>query len=709
MVVVSSSVCHAQFQCTFSGGKDAADCTAATDDSQEHCAWCSLSSSSGSMENTILSPKDFGFCVSESQAEAMESSIPNIHCDRYSGKTDDSVPSSDDDRAPRSDDDSPQGDDDQAPDDDQEPAVDDYNPSPSDDQSPPSDDEAPPDDDRTPIPDNYWSCLQKKNAADCSAKMSNCTWCDTKGGFGLCLTGPTAESAEHSAWFTCHTHNTTTTTITTTTQTSSSSYSGTESSILSLQLFVMEPTASSTTSSSCVAAFVTSPTQRGCVSTMDAATGTPCEWCSLYDLTSVCLTAQQAEMGAPFGISCDNGDQQNQQQQQQNVDADSIATLDSSSPYDPTCFLSYLDGATKEACVSAKDANGNGCKYCSLQGIDALNLCLNEEQATQADPLGIQCDVSGSSSSAAATVVADPYDQSCMLIYLVDQSEAACVAANDVDGNVCEYCNLQGAGLTMCLTAEQATLTESVGVSCAAAAANLLLDMPKDPYDPSCLLAYLEDSSQQACVAAVDADGNNCEFCTLQGALDLCLTAEQAEMGEQAVGMTCEEQSLEVASVVADAEEDPYDPSCLLAYLEDSSEEACVTAVDADGNACEFCTLQGALDLCLTEEQAAMGEETLGITCSNTGDKRIKTLQDPYDPSCLMAYLEDSSKDSCVAAVGEDGNACEFCTLQGALDVCLTVDQAEMGEQILGITCDSQVGGRYHNALRTGSLETALA
>lgn len=85
----------------------------------------------------------------------MEANIPGIECDRYSSNDDDSTPS-DDDAAPT---------DDEAP-------TDDVTPNPTDDS----------------LPDDYWTCLQKKDTKTCVAE--GCTWCDTKGGFGLCMTGP---------------------------------------------------------------------------------------------------------------------------------------------------------------------------------------------------------------------------------------------------------------------------------------------------------------------------------------------------------------------------------------------------------------------------------------------------------------------------------------------------------------------------------------
>jgi hypothetical protein len=63
-----------------------------------------------------------------------------------------------------------------------------------------------------------------------------------------------------------------------------------------------------------------------------------------------------------------------------------------------------------------------------------------------------------------------------------------------------------------------------------------------------------------------------------------------------------------------DVNDDPYDPSCALAFLQDQTNEVCLAVVDQDGKACEYCTLQGALALCLTEQQAVDGQTwALGV------------------------------------------------------------------------------------------------
>jgi hypothetical protein len=128
---------HGQFSCTLTA-TDEDGCLSTTADDGGHCVWCAVSA--------------YGFCVSETQAESMETNLPSVECDRYSGSDDDATPAADDDATPSTDDDE--------------------TPSPTDDALPP----------------NYWECLKKKTSAACAS--DDCTWCDSKGGFGLCMTGP---------------------------------------------------------------------------------------------------------------------------------------------------------------------------------------------------------------------------------------------------------------------------------------------------------------------------------------------------------------------------------------------------------------------------------------------------------------------------------------------------------------------------------------
>jgi hypothetical protein len=259
----------------------------------------------------------------------------------------------------------------------------------------------------------------------------------------------------------------------------------------------------------------------------------------------------------------------------------------------------------------------------------------------------------------------------------------------------------------LCLTSEQADMGSPLGVTCqdeddeeeedesSTTLTGLLRgvvvpqkkqDNLHDPLDTACLLAFLQDPTEEACEAAVDSDGNGCEFCTLQGQYQLCLNQEQAMFGEQ-VGMECSDKKEVV--------QDLLDTGCLMAFLQDPTEEGCKASADSDGNACQYCTLQGQYQLCLNEEQAMFGEQ-IGMDCSSADSDSVAVEmerkekdepRDPLDTACLLAFLQDPTEEACRAAVDSDGNACEFCTLQGQYQLCLNQEQAMYGEQI-GMQCD---------------------
>jgi hypothetical protein len=164
----------------------------------------------------------------------------------------------------------------------------------------------------------------------------------------------------------------------------------------------------------------------------------------------------------------------------------------------------------------------------------------------------------------------------------------------------------------LCLNADQAK--EAKDMTCTTAANSV-----QDPYDPSCALAYLQDPTEISCLQALDSDGNPCEYCTLQGMLNMCLNAEQAEMGI-GMGISCDDARVPVNAVAGPesvAASDPFDRSCMNAFWKDQSEEVCVAAVDQSGVPCEYCSLPGSVVICLTSDQAAISQQ-LGMECSNS-------------------------------------------------------------------------------------------
>ena len=252
---------HAQFTCTIEGSTDESSCLKSMGDDGNHCVWCSLAS--------------FEFCLEEDQAEAMEQNLPLVACDRYSQNDDDAS-------------------DDAVTDD----AVE-------------TDDNVVPTDDA--IPDDYWTCLRKKDTAECTA--AGCTWCDTKAGFGLCMTGPSADAAADSDWFTC-----------------------TSTEVTALGDDPYDP--------SCVLAFMETQSEEGCKSSVDE-DGNPCEWCDLQGMAQLCLTEEQAEMASQLGVTCDASSK--------------LEAL--KDPYDTDCMMAYMVDPTQQGCEAATDEDGNACEW----------------------------------------------------------------------------------------------------------------------------------------------------------------------------------------------------------------------------------------------------------------------------------------------------------------------------------------------------------
>lgn len=303
------------------------------------------------------------------------------------------------------------------------------------------------------------------------------------------------------------------------------------------------------------------------------------------------------------------------------------------------CLKGYSD---QDACTSA------GCEWCSTKA--GYGICLSKVAAEKVDKYDwFQC--TSVIEFRPFEVLADPFDPTCLQTSL-EGDEASCEGTTTADGTPCEWCNVASANL--CLNAEQAAIVKQLGGDCSSGV--------KDPYDPSCLMASLS-GDEATCESTVDADGNACEWCSVNS-VNLCLNNEQAEIAEQ-LGGECS---------TGEQMKDALDTACLQASLQ-GDESSCEAVTDADGNACKWCSV-ASINLCLSNEQADVAE-LLGGDCS-------AGLEDPYDTSCLQASLA-GDESTCESAIDADGNACEWCSV-GSVGLCLTTEQAEAAE-LMGGTC----------------------
>jgi hypothetical protein len=264
-------------------------------------------------------------------------------------------------------------------------------------------------------------------------------------------------------------------------------------------------------------------------------------------------------------------------------------------PGDPACIMATLQ-QDKSVCTSTADSAGNPCSWCN---IDNINVCLDDTLATMAEQYGGSCgdDV---------VTVEDPADTTCIVATL-QQDETACTGTNDADGRACEWCMVAQA--QVCLNADQAQLAEQFGGSCGDNSIIEEAEEPEleDPTDTSCLMATLPQD-ESACTSTTDAEGNACSWCALQN-FDLCLNADQATLAEE-LGGACDENRTEEDKVM-----DPADTTCIVATLQ-QDETACTATMDADGRACEWCTVAQA-DVCLNADQAQLAEQ-FGGSCGDS-------------------------------------------------------------------------------------------
>lgn len=638
---------NAQFACTL-GARTEDACLALTDDDGSSCVWCSLSS--------------FGVCLNEASAEAAEQSLPGIQCDRANPSGDDATPPAEDDATTK-------------------PPAAPSAPSPRPPPPPPpkTDDAIKPNDDK--VPDNFWNCLNHDKAPDCKADKGKCTWCTSKAGYGLCMSGPAAKQAQHSHFFKCDKD----------IETSAADTSESSKTLLqSLQAVVHDPL-----DASCITAYLQDPTQEGCTSAVDQ-DGAACEWCSLAGLTNVCLTPEQAEQGASLGITCDG------MNQKPRPDEPAAVAAPVQDPYDPACMLAYVREPTQSGCSSGVDQEGTPCQFCTWMGFD---LCLTAEQVEMGQAAGIDCSaerVSVASLEIAPSAGGSVTDFTCLKDFftLHDPQPSDCDAIVDADGQPCQYCSvdLQGNSLPICLSAEQAALAAQFGgavVSCTGGTtadetqlrSAVSQDLGNDMLDPSCWQAYVQGGSTgDACSNAMDEDGAPCQYCTRDAVRHVCATATQADL-LSGLGFWCENNGDGTAGVphLTESKPDvvPLDlPDDFLECLEHYQQGDCAP------HGCTWCSTQVGVAFCMSNAVADAMKECSFFDCQYK--QAGVEVDEPLDSTCMNAgfHHPNDAEQVCNTTQDQSGTPCVWCHSQdNMVGLCFSAEQANKASGIL--QCDA--------------------
>jgi hypothetical protein len=657
---------HGQFTCPLAA-RDEDGCLAATDDDGSSCVWCSLSS--------------FGFCVNEAAAEAAESTVPGIACDRAS-------PSDDTPPEPPADDNPPEP---SAPTPTAPTAPKPTKPHPKP-KPPKTDDNIKPNDD-SKVPNNFWNCLNHKSSEECKADADGCTWCRSQAGYSICMSGPTADSAKHSKFFKCD---------------KTQDEFEEEEEVVNVALSVTDPY-----DPSCVSSYMTDPTQEGCTSTTDA-DGDACEWCSIAGITNVCLNKDQANQGASLGITCQESSNTNNEDE---VVVTTPRTKNSiegeDNLFDTSCVMTLLQDPTESGCVAASDQEGASCQWCSaLQG--QVHLCLTEDQAQLGQQsLGLECGASdedstlsaaSSSSTSSSSTLKDPYDPSCMVAFLQDPTEDGCDAASDSDGNPCQFCTI--AGFNVCLTIEQAQMSQGAGATCTTTANEDASSavLTRDYQDASCARAYaVGEKTSEACLQAVDEDGQPCQYCTRDNANHLCLTASQGDL-IGTMGFWCDHLPGAAPFSVEDHQDASFKDEDEVAVPDDFFQ--CLQSYEPDDcqtSGCTWCDSQVGIGFCTSDAVADSMKACTFFDCQykNAAPLEAETTKTTttalqaknFDSTCMNAGFShpQHGDEACRGTLDEAGEACVWChTADNAVGLCFSQDQAARASSLL--ECDGYEG-----------------
>jgi hypothetical protein len=557
---------------------------------------------------------NFGFCVSGEQADQFKQIIPTIDCDD----------SNDDDKP------------------------------------------APDDDDAAPGP--LWQCLESKDEESCT---DSCVWCDTKGGFGVCITPEAAEMADKSYWFGCKSDE----------WEDDYDYDEEEEDEEEgyedwdegeeddydddydedgMHEFVVD--------TSCVLAGALldpndpeASSEQACFDAKDI-TGKPCEWCTVEGSPfRLCLSEPQAEVAEYVGAVCSGSDKAFEAED-----------------FDDSCIAHmHADrGLTRQGCWQHMDLDGNGCEWCTLNGVE---LCLGGVQAELVEHWGATCVLDDHEHAMAQEAIQQHR------AYIAAEKEAR--QAQKKEGDEEEEFDLASVWLTSDTSCMVTTLRTSNG-----------------------------DDNELACAQSVDANGKPCNWCQIGTMFSMCANDEQVEVAEK-MGIECESISTDAQAVLkehiaraqeeesssssgsSDEEEEEeeeeeeyeegesdeddeegegdFDTSCIMSMQEGPDQATCVSNKDQDGEACQWCTWNN-FHVCLAAEQAEM-VEPFGVSCDQKAAERVKKPKKlPKDfYSCLS---QSASLDVC-------DESCSWCDLkksESGAGLCLSDDIADLVSELVG-------------------------
>jgi len=369
-------------------------------------------------------------------------------------------------------------------------------------------------------------------------------------------------------------------------------------------------------------------------------------------------------------------------------------------PIPPTVW-ECLKNTDESTCNAAVDEDGNPCDWCNTAA--AVGICMSQEAAEiaeQFEPL-FQCD--GTTTTTTGAKVEDFPDS--LMDCLPHLDDKDCVIAEDEDGNSCDWCTTAFTDGGACVSSDVADMAKQFKpiVMCRTRATTTTIGSSSSMTDePDDIMACLPNIDETSCDAAVDGEGNPCDWCTTSfSETGACVSSDIADMAKQFEPfVTCGGDS------VATLKDEPDD---LLACLPNADESSCNAGVDADGNPCDWCDTTFGVGACVSSDIADMAKQfepfvTCGDSVLMSGTTTTTTTL-KEEPDDLLACLPNADESSCNAGVDADGNPCDWCDTTFGVGACVSSDIADMAKQFEPfVTC----GGDSDDLIQLKTLPDSL-
>ena len=191
---------------------------------------------------------------------------------------------------------------------------------------------------------------------------------------------------------------------------------------------------------------------------------------------------------------------------------------------------------------------------------------------------------------------------------------------------------------------------------------------------------------KDSCEAAVDEDGNACDWCDTTFGVGACVSSDVVDIANQFQPFVTCDTTFASLVVASKKETQPKDiPPTLLDCLPNMDEDSCTGAVDEDGNACDWCSTTFGFGACVSSDVVDIANQFEPfVTCG--GDKK-KEVSSPKDPVCYLAGAH-GGENACDGAQDMDHAPCVWCSFPtgGNQGICLNQDQANYAQNYL--QCD---------------------